>query len=231
GMIAGARVRDFLRPVLPGRIQDLPIPFTAVATDVRGGQPCYLRRGPLLRAVRASYSVPGIFRPVAWGDLRLLDGGLMQPLPVAPLREQGIDVVVAVDATRGLPSPSPPPAAADQPMGQGGWAPSHPVARRLMELVRGPVELGRELLAQNMRRSNGPNVFELLAYSLQLMEKEITQLHLKAYPADILIRPEVGHLHMFDFQRAGEAMDAGYEAARAILPELRSLAARADGAE
>jgi NTE family protein len=100
-----------------------------------------------------------------------------------------------------------------------------------MELVRGPVELGRELLAQNMRRSNGPNVFELLAYSLQLMEKEITQLHLKAYPADILIRPEVGHLHMFDFQRAGEAMDAGYEAARAILPELRSLAARADGAE
>lgn len=229
GLIAGARVRDFLRPVLPGWIQDLPIPFTVVATDVRAGRPCYLRRGPLLRAVRASYSVPGIFRPVTWGDMRLLDGGLMQPLPVAPLREQGIDVVVAVDATRGLPSPSPPTAAADQPTAQGGGEPSHPVAHRLMELARGPVELGRGLLAQNFRRNNEPNLFELLAYSLQLMEKEITQLHLKAYPADILIRPEVGHLHMFDFQRAGEAMDAGYEAARAALPELRARMAAMDG--
>jgi NTE family protein len=227
GLIAGARVRDFLRPVLPGRIQDLPIPCTVVATDVRGGRPCYLRRGPLLRAVRASYSVPGIFRPVAWGDMRLLDGGLMQPLPVAPLRDQGIDLVVAVDATRGLPSPSPAVAGPAKP--SADVHASHPVARRLMELARGPVERGRELLAQNLRRNSEPTLFELLAYSLQLMEKEITQLHLKAYPADVLIRPEVGHLHMFDFQRAGEAMDAGYEAARAALPELRALLAGVDG--
>jgi NTE family protein len=228
GLIAGARVRDFLRPELPGRIQELPIPFTVVATDVREGHPCYLRRGPLLRAVRASYSVPGIFRPVAWGDMRLLDGGLMQPLPVAPLRDQGIDVVVAVDATRGLPSPSP---AAGQTKSKGGTRPSHPVARRLMELARGPVELGRGLLPQNLRRNGEFNLFELLAYSLQLMEKEITQLHLKAYPADLLIRPEVGHLHMFDFQRAGEAMDAGYEAAQAVLPRLRRLIGASDRAE
>lgn len=103
-LIKGERVEKLLGELIPVRqFRDLSLPFAAIATDLRSGEEIIMKEGDLLQAVRASISIPGVFRPVQREERILVDGGLVNPLPVAPCRELGADVVVAVDVT---PPPS-----------------------------------------------------------------------------------------------------------------------------
>lgn len=98
GWSTGEELRRALRAVVgEQRIEDLPIPFAAVATDLRSGQPVAIRHGSLADAIRASLSVPGLFVPVEVTGRTLVDGGVVHPLPVDVVRELGAEVVVAVD--------------------------------------------------------------------------------------------------------------------------------------
>jgi NTE family protein len=99
GLATGDRLERFVRAHVPGRIEDLRVPFAAVATDLDTGRVVVLREGDVARAVRASCAIPGVFEPVSLGGQMLVDGGVALNLPVSVARELGADVVVAADVT------------------------------------------------------------------------------------------------------------------------------------
>ncbi|MBE3595559.1 MAG: patatin-like phospholipase family protein [Hydrogenibacillus sp.] len=106
GILSGNRIRDALMELLKQkgmaetRIEDLPIPFRAVSVDLIKGQPYIWERGPLILAIRATTSIPGIFAPVTYQDMVLVDGGVLNNLPADLIRQAGVERVIAVDVER-----------------------------------------------------------------------------------------------------------------------------------
>lgn len=103
GLIDGKKVSAFVQDfIIEGNIEDMSIPFCAVAADLRSGKEIQLNSGNIVEAVRASVSIPGIFTPARKGDMFLLDGGLVNPVPVSVVRKMGADFVIAVDLNHDL---------------------------------------------------------------------------------------------------------------------------------
>lgn len=228
GLIDGHRITEFVRAHVPAaRIEDLPIPFRAVTTDLTSGQEVVIASGDLIEAVRASIAVPGIFTPVRSGARVLLDGGLVNPVPVSVVRAMGVDAVIAVDlnhdiATRRVrraAAPEPPrqtaPPADAAPARRGRFQPLATAV--VVERLRA---LGSPALAQFsawLRRESLPGIFDVLLGSIDIMQARITQANLREYPPDLLIQPALGHVRFMEYDRAGAIIEAGYDCARARL--------------
>ncbi|MBE3562119.1 MAG: patatin-like phospholipase family protein [Hydrogenibacillus schlegelii] len=106
GLLKGERVRELVALLTKNRrLEELPIPTAVVATDLMTGEAVVLREGPIADAVRASVAIPGIFEPVEWQGRLLVDGGVVDRVPMAALRAMGADVVIGVDVSR---KPAPP---------------------------------------------------------------------------------------------------------------------------
>ncbi len=225
GLIDGRRVVDFVREhVLPGDIGDLPMPYAAVATDIQTGEEVVLRRGPIPEAVRASIAIPGLFTPVCMDSRVLVDGGLVNPLPVNVAREMGADYVIAVDITR---SPLP---------GRSSEA-RDSVSRRnqLRRSTQGFLEsLNLRLPAVDwnalpaiFRTGSGPdqpNLFEIHGNMMRIFQHQITLMRLQLNPPDLLIQPDVQAIRTMEFHRAEDAIIVGYAATRDALARLESAA-------
>ncbi len=98
GLVEGEKISGYLRGILSDpRIEELPVPFSAVATDLKTGKEVWIREGSLIDAIRASISLPGIFTPYGRNGQWLVDGGLVNPVPVSPCRAMGADIVIAVN--------------------------------------------------------------------------------------------------------------------------------------
>jgi NTE family protein len=225
GLIDGRHVVDFVREhVLPGNIEDLPIPYAALATDIQTGEEVVLRRGPIPEAVRASIAIPGLFTPVCMGARVLVDGGLVNPLPVNVAREMGSDFVIAVDITR-----SPLPGKPSEPR--------HAVscADQIRTSTQGFLErLNLRLPAVDwnalpaiFRGGSGPdqpNLFEIHGNMMRIFQRQITLTRLQLHPPDLLIQPDVQAISTMEFHRAEDAIKAGYTATRDAIARLDPLA-------
>jgi NTE family protein len=223
GLIDGKRIVEFIREyVTDSDMQDLPIPFRAVATDVMTGREVVLTDGPLMEAIRCSIAMPGIFTPVLRGGAALVDGGLVNPVPVSVVRDMGAEFVVAVDinSNRLAPPPEVPKAedAAPEP-------PSQEWRRRLSDSMNRRMEKLDSKLKSQLHRwtrgDSGPNIFDVLGNTIRIMEAQISESMLQVSKPDILIRPAVGHISFMEFNRAAEAIRAGHKAARAELEGAR----------
>jgi len=223
GLSSGGELRKMLVRLLGEiRIEDLPIPFAAVACDIDTGEAVILREGPLVDAIRASTAIPGIFHPVRWGDRLLVDGGLVDPLPVGVCRELGAEFVIAIDITQ-RPQPT-------TAKGRGVWA---RIGDGLREMVSNrswiPNTLS-ELLAEVSRERPEasrplPGLYSILNQSIAIMIQEILRQKLASSPPDILIRPDVS-LSFLGYLHATDGIQAGERAAEEALPELRRLLSR-----
>lgn len=216
GLVQGERLLQQLRRLQPdGPIEAFPCRFAAVATDFADGRQVLLDRGPWSRAVRASIALPGLLSPVRVEGRLLVDGGLVDPVPVAPCRALGADLVVAVDVEADLlPRRCAPPAA--ETAADSGTLPP-----LLAEL---PTGLGRIV-----RRFAGPlfgsgapapGYFDVVYGAILIVQDRIARARLAADPPDLVIAPRVGHIGAFEFHRAAEAAALGEEAAEALLPLL-----------
>lgn len=227
GLIDGKRIAEFIHEfVADAELGDLAVPFRAVATDILSGREVVLSDGRLIEAIRASIAVPGIFTPVTRGESALVDGGLVNPVPVSTTRDMGADFVIAVDinSNRVGPGSSPPPE--DDPADQHQEIMPPPLAWR----QRIADSLGRRLdkvdakmkaqLHRWTRSDQGPNLFDVLGNSIRIMEAQITETMLAVNPPDVLIRPQVGHINFLDFHQAQDAIRAGYEAAQDALVDV-----------
>lgn len=216
GMLKGDRLMSFFRThFMDSPVQQLRLPFAAVATDLHTGQEVWVREGSTIDAVRASIALPGLFPPV-WHDGRLLvDGGLVNPVPVSLARAMGADIVIAVDLNadilgRHLGT------TLQQKVGSSvgsAWRTLMPPA--LSALLP---ESESETVVQPM-----PSLVDVLAASINIMQVRITRSRMAGDPADAVIAPRLASLGLLDFHRASEAIDEGFTAAETALPALRRL--------
>ncbi len=213
GLLDGARISAMVREhVAAESIEELPLPFAAVAADPMTGEEVVIRTGDVMEAVRASISVPGILTPVRQEDRFLVDGGIVNPVPVSVARALGAQYVIAVDLNHGVTSRS---LAARRPRKP---KPAPALPQWAQGLTQGMQELTAKLLPQDSsakRRPKAtpmPSIFEVLLGSINIMETRITEGRLALERPELLIRPALGHVRFLDFDRAEETIEIGYRA-------------------
>jgi NTE family protein len=227
GLIDGRKVSDFIRDHVEEKtIEDLPVPFCAISTNLDDGREVVIKEGDLIEAVRASISAPGIFTPVKQNAMLLVDGGLVNPVPVNVVRAMGADFVIAVDLNSDIVSKRWPrkkdsfvPLDWNSSMSTGRTTRS----KFLNELNKKAETLKLQAVTQIgqwMSRDPMPNIFEVMLESITIMEAQITMTRLSLDPPDILIQPNLGHIRFMEFDRAQEAINAGYEEALRKVGEL-----------
>jgi NTE family protein len=206
GLIKGAKLLDFASTAfLDNTFADLDRPFACVATDLATGHEIWLREGSVADAVRASIALPGLFSPQRLDGRFLVDGGLVNPVPVSLCRVLDAEVVIAVDLGMDmlttLQRRNGKPAVAG-----GGWR--NAVGRWFGGGEDKPVL---------------PSLADVVSSSIAIMQGRISRSRLAGEPADVLITPRLGQLNLLDYHRAGEAIVAGRKAAEHMLPLLHSL--------
>jgi len=219
GLIKGEKLFDFFRNSVQERnIEDLDLPFGAVATDLASGREIWLRDGSVFDAVRASISLPGLFTPVERDDILLVDGGLVNPIPVSMCRALGADVVIAVDLNADLLDASRHGGAGLRAVSDG--ASTEPTSW-LDQIQR---KLASALSLQGSEHDT-PSMVDVITASINIMQVRITRSRLAGEPADALIMPRLAHFALLDFHRANEAIEAGEAAARHVIEQIKSLLA------
>jgi NTE family protein len=216
GLIAGSRIENFLGSLgISGTIETLPIRFAAVATDFASGREVWLREGPIGRAVRASIGIPGVFSPARYeeGDGWLLDGGLVNPVPVSLARALGADIVIAVEVTSTLYGGR---STADDASASANIPAVPADAPRWLKDAVGPM-LQRVL----QPTATYPSYFEVLANTLNIMQERIARARLAGDPPDVLLRPNVSGFTWLDFHRAREAVAEGVTCVQASASIIR----------
>lgn len=220
GLLDGKRVQKFLIALLgEQKIERLEIPFASVATDIWTGEEIILNSGSLVNAIRASISFPFLFTPMKIDGRYLVDGGVVNPLPVNIAREMGADFIIAVNV---MP----------------------PIDRHIHKLNSGNISAPRNILAASssssffqrllkMFNENGtaknnskqaefqnlskPGIRRQMIQIGITMENMIMTLRLKENPADILIQPELNNYQFFDFTKAEKIIAAGEKAAGSLI--------------
>jgi NTE family protein len=212
GVIAGRRITQILHPDLHHLTMDaLDRPFIAVASDLSTGQEVWIRRGTLVDAIRASYAIPGLFPPIRHDGRWLIDGALVNPIPVSVCRALGAHVTIAVNLNA-------------DPFGET------PIEDDALDDIEYESAGTRDLKLQRMgfvryffhRRRDEPSVFTVLARSLTLVQDRIARSRLAGDPPDIMISPRLGDVGLFEFFRAADSILAGEEAAERAIPEIRA---------
>ena len=221
GLINGGRLANRLEESLgTTSIENLPVQFAAIATEVGTGHEVWLTRGSLSLALRASYALPGIFPPVHLGGRWLVDGALVNPVPVSAARALGARVVIAVnlDADR---------------FGRGATIASHGAdpgdgdhlhlttkGRNGFLGLRGVFGAERALKRQIIASKTRPSFSTVMIESFNIMQDRLTRMRLAGDPPDVHITPRIGHVGFLDFHRAAEAIEVGQAATEKALDSI-----------
>jgi len=220
GVMTGNRLMAAVAECVTDRpIEGLPIDYGAVATDLYTGDEVWLREGSLIGAVRASSGLPGLLAPTWYQDRWLVDGGVVNPLPVSLCRALGADVVIAVDLSRSVTRLAMRAQRNGKPAAKAS-AEGAAVLQRWSGLVDGLVESFRS------NRRDEPGLFEAMASSVNIMQERITRTRLAIEPADVVLRPDLGEFQLMDFHRAREAIDVGYAAVASAAAQIEALKPR-----
>lgn len=216
------------------RIENLPVPFTAVATDLLSRREVWLQRGPVATAIRASIALPGIFTPVMLNGRLLADGGLTNPVPVTPMAALDADLTIAVSAggeREGPPATAAVPENAEaRPLDEWIARFRRSAARALdSDAARSVLSWGQgeEPTRQGDDSSQEPEVlpagltgFDVMNYSLGTMQTVVSRYRLAGSPPDVLVTIPVTDVRTMDFHRAEEMISLGREAAGRALEEI-----------
>lgn len=217
GLIHGRKLFQFLETRLPDRqIERLPRPFGAVATELASGQEVWLREGSVYQAVRASVALPGLMTPYRHNDRWLVDGGLVNPVPVSLCRALGAERVIAVDLIADLLNRR---AAGLQPVEDTRVDKAFDRLQEipwLASLGDGFMNRTQQWMKDLLDTSDAlPSMVDVIAQSVYIMQVRITRARMAGDPPDVLLTPRLGHIRLMEFHRAAEAIDEGYRCAEA----------------
>jgi NTE family protein len=221
GLVGGGRLAERLAEGLGDtRIETLPVRFAAITTEVGTGHEIWLTRGRLVEAMRASYALPGIFAPVGLDGRWLVDGALVNPVPVSAARVFGARLVIAVNLSADILGRSITIAGEDgaaAPASQDGDKPRG----RLRSMFGAEWSLKRQFVGSAAR----PGIPTVMVDAFNIMQDRITRARLAGDPADVTVNPRLGHVGWFDFHRATEAMEVGARATERVLDEIHEAIA------
>jgi NTE family protein len=204
-------------------IEDLPLKFATVATEVRTGHEIWLTHGRMVDAMRASYALPGIFSPVMVGDRWLVDGALVNPVPVSAARAFGAEIVIAANLSSDV-------------FAHSTTVYAHGPSAEVTVAVtpEAPIELAppkrgfgkffspeRTMKREFFGSSGRPGISTVMVDAFNIMQDRITRARLAGDPPDLLISPRVGQIGWFDFHRADDLIAHGARAAERAIESIQ----------
>jgi NTE family protein len=219
GLIGGDKLAMQLEAAIgPTLIEDLPLKFATVATEVRTGHEIWLTHGRMVDAMRASYALPGIFSPVLVGDRWLVDGALVNPVPVSAARALGAEIVIAANLSSDVFTHS----TTIYSHGPSAEVPEaviapEPAKRGLGRLFSAERTVKREFFGSGGR----PGISSVMVDAFNIMQDRITRARLAGDPPDLLITPRVGQIGWFDFHRADDLIAHGARAAERAIDSIQ----------
>ncbi len=221
GLIGGSRLnQEIYKHIGPILIEELPKRFAAITCDMSTGHEIWLTEGSLAQALRASFSLPGVFPPVNVGGRWLVDGALVDPVPVSVCRALGAEMVIAVNLNADLLGKA---RRDDQSV---PTAAGFDLFQLLEDNKPAKEEYERKGLFSNLSRRlfsrdhDGPSLFGTMTASLGIMQDRIARARLAGEPPDVNIAPRLGHVGLLEFDRAAEIIAEGEAAVQRVETEL-----------
>lgn len=220
GFVDSDRLNWFLHSYVAAedrRIEDMPKKYAAVATDLNTGREVWFMEGGLADAVRASMALPGLFPAVRSYNRWLVDGGLVNPVPVTVCRALGADIVIAVNLNSGLVGKrninrQKTDSTDDQDV--------------LSNIKRQAKEYSASIFPSRDDQDEAPGLFYAITNSINIVQDRITRSRLAGDPADVLLSPQLAHIGMLEFHRAAEAIKEGEGCVQNAMVEIRRLTGR-----
>jgi NTE family protein len=218
GLFKGQRIIEVLRELVGDEeIEDLPISFTAVATDINRKQEVWINSGPLFAAVRASMAIPMVFEPVRRGGQLLVDGGVLNPLPIAPTLTDNTTLTVAVDVNGMDYRPMQERSDKNKSDSLSGDEEDTAGVRRAI------AEFFEEWMPSSNREEPEQSMFAVALEAMDSMQVTISRLKASVYNPDLLLQVPRNVAHFFEYERAGELIDLGYARMDKALTELEQV--------
>ena len=205
---------------------DLNIPVAMVATDLETGGKVVLNSGNLIEALRATMSIPGIFAPARVKNRWLVDGGVVDPVPIGVARAMGADVIVAVDLNGGFVSRKKGKKrtvhAEKKPDSQ--HESKNELTKKLTDFYENAGSSFKNRINELLGRERStPDIIDTVISSIRIMENRITRMNLAVDPADILIQPRLGELKMLDFDHVEYVIEEGYLGIKEKVEDIKTL--------
>jgi NTE family protein len=217
GFVDTEKLHEFFLQCVCGKdesIEDVTAKFASVATDLETGREVWFTRGPLIDAVLASISLPGLFPALQNQGRWLVDGGLVNPVPVSVCHALGADIVISVNLN-------------------GDIVGKHFIQERegqetesgnvLGMLSRAVDKYSPSIFKDEKEKISPPGLFDAIAGSINIAQDRITRSRLAGDPPDIMLTPKLSHIGLMEFFRAEEAIQEGRECVMRMLPEIRHV--------
>ena len=218
GLFKGERIIDVLKKLIGDvNIEDLPITFTAVASDLDAEREVWINKGSLFDAIRASIAIPTVFTPHKINGRRLLDGGLMNPIPIAPTMQDMTDLTIAVNLSAR--------AEAKYDKGKVG-AEHHNTKSKYRRAIDEFIDSVQERF-RDVEEPEEAGFFDIVSQSFDALQNSIARLKLAAYSPDVVIDVPKNICSIYEFDRASELISIGYERARDTMSQYKKRNSKA----
>ena len=221
GFIEGKRLIEFFsEPIGDINIEELPIPFSAVATDLTTGHEVWLREGSLTDAIRASIALPGLFTPVKLGGKWLVDGGLVNPVPISLCRALGAEIVIAVNLNGSIAGKH-----MQKKNRNGDGAKKNEEEETALNKLSSEIKSRASSMMSHLfeSREDIPTLFDVIAGSINIMQDRITRSRMGGDPPDVMLAPRLAHLGLMEFDRGDEAIEEGRESVMRAASSIQEL--------
>lgn len=198
-------------------VEDLPYPFIGIASDMSTGHEVWMREGRLVDVIRASFSLPGVFPPVQMNDRWLVDGALVNPVPVSACQAMGAQMTIAINLSGDLIGKARHPGDKIPTVAGFDLLSSEEGPKEQMALLK-RMSLTRRLFKRE--EEDTPSLFGVMVSALNIMQDRLTRSRLAGDPPDVSISPRIGHIGLFEFDRAEEIIAEGEAAVERALPDI-----------
>ena len=216
GFVNTERLQIFLQKYVCNEgvnIENLSKKFAAVSTDLETGREIWFTEGPVIESVWASISLPGLFPPIKNKDRWLVDGGLVNPVPVSVCRALGADMVIAVNLNGDI---------VGKHFVQKAKK-TNASRRPANRIINGIKEYSMSVFPGKKSQDTAPSLFDAIAGSLNITQDRLTRSRMAGDPPDLLLTPKLSDIGLLEFYRAREAIKEGEECVNRMLPEIRHL--------
>lgn len=230
GLISGKKISKLLSEYFSDKtIESLKVPFCSVSVDILNGEEVWIKTGKIIEAVRASISIPGIIIPYKKNKRYLVDGGVLNPLPINVVKDMGAEIIIAVDLNSCLLEK-------ERSLQKNKNIRKEDLKEKIdtknekrnnqliHQIEKGFANLSgsvRSKIKNLKKNNNNPNIFEIMGNTTSVMQNKITQMNLESLSVDFLIQPQLKDFKLLDFDRADVAIKEGYCRTKPILSDLK----------
>ena len=215
GFVDCEQLEKFLHENVADRdlqIESLSKPYAAIATNLYNGREVWFKEGNLVHAVTASMALPGLFPAVKDGDRWLVDGGLVDPVPVSVCRAMGADIVIAINLNSDIVGKRTGKKVEQKPLEKKGM---------LHNLKKTTKEVSNNIFNDSDKDEETPGSLVSITNSINIVQDRITRSRLAGDPAEVVISPKLARIGMLEFHRAAEAIEEGQKCVQNRLDEIR----------